>query len=91
VSEEELSEDVFDLEADVVVVGGGAAGFAAAVTASHEGAQVLLIERGEEIGGTTARSGGGAWLPNNRLMRELGVEDPKGSTPRWACPSRPTA
>jgi len=77
VSEGELSEDVFDLEADVVVVGGGAAGFAAAVTASREGAQTLLIERGEEIGGTTARSGGGAWLPNNYLMRKLGKEDPK--------------
>ena len=74
---EELSEDVFDLDADVIVVGGGAAGFAAAVTAATEGAQVLLLERGEEVGGTTARSGGGAWLPNNRLMRELGKEDPK--------------
>jgi 3-oxosteroid 1-dehydrogenase len=73
----ELSEDLFDHEADVVVVGGGASGFAAAVTAAREGSRTLLIERASEVGGTTARSGGGAWFPNNSLMRALGLEDPK--------------
>jgi len=73
-----LTEDVFDDSADVVVVGGGAAGFAAAVTAVREGASAILLERAEEVGGTTALSGGGVWIPNNYLMRAEGLTDPKG-------------
>ena len=38
---------------------------------------MLLIERGEEFGGTTALSGAGAWIPNNSMMRAEGLEDPK--------------
>ncbi|MGN0659397.1 MAG: NAD(P)/FAD-dependent oxidoreductase [Emergencia sp.] len=36
---------------DVTVIGGGPAGLAAAVSASHCGAEVLLIEREERLGG----------------------------------------
>jgi flavin-dependent dehydrogenase len=36
---------------DVVVVGGGIAGVAAAVSASREGAKVLLIEKSFNLGG----------------------------------------
>jgi succinate dehydrogenase/fumarate reductase flavoprotein subunit len=72
-----LTEDVFERTADVVVVGSGAAGCAAAVTAARAGAEVLVLERAGAVGGTTALSGGGAWIPNNSLMRARGVEDPK--------------
>jgi len=70
----------------VVVVGSGAAGCAAAVTASVGGAQVLVLECADSIGGTTALSGAGAWIPNNTLMRAQGVEDPK--TPAMRLMSR---
>ena len=41
---------------DVVVLGAGAAGMAAAVFAGLDGARVLLVERTEYLGGTTALS-----------------------------------
>jgi succinate dehydrogenase/fumarate reductase flavoprotein subunit len=49
----------------VAVVGAGAAGLAAAHAAAQAGAQVTLYERHERVGGTTALSGGVAWLPVN--------------------------
>lgn len=53
---------------DVVVVGSGAAGLAGALAAAKEGARVTLIEKAERLGGTTALSGGVAWLPGNDLI-----------------------
>ena len=53
--------------ADVVVAGSGAAGLTAALAAAVAGASVLLLERGERLGGTTALSGGRVWVPGNHL------------------------
>ena len=72
----ELTEDLFELSADVVVVGSGAAATSAAVAASADGASVLILERAE-LGGTPSLSGCGAWIPNNSQMRALGFDDPK--------------
>jgi len=60
---------------DVTVVGTGAAALAAAVTAHDGGARVTVVERTSSVGGTTAVSGGGVWMPQNHLMAERGVED----------------
>jgi len=62
-------------EADVVVLGSGAAGLAAAIAAHDEGASVLLLEKADLIGGTTATSGGIVWVPNNPHMAALGLTD----------------
>ncbi|MBU6497121.1 MAG: FAD-dependent oxidoreductase [Rhodospirillales bacterium] len=51
---------------DVVVIGAGGAGMAAALLASIKGLSVLLVERTEYVGGTTALSGGTTWVPNTR-------------------------
>ena len=48
---------------DVVVLGAGAAGMAAAAVASTEGLDVCLLEKAEQVGGTTAWSGGMVWVP----------------------------
>jgi 3-oxosteroid 1-dehydrogenase len=65
----------WDRVADVVVVGSGAAGLAAATFAHDGGADVLVVEKAELIGGTTGVSGGMPWVPLNRHMAEVGVED----------------
>ena len=54
--------------ADVVVAGSGAAGLTAALAAAVAGASVLLVERGERLGGNTALSGGRVWVPGNHLQ-----------------------
>lgn len=51
---------------DVVVAGAGAAGMAAALYAAIAGKKVLLAERTEFLGGTTALSAGTVWAPNTR-------------------------
>ena len=63
------------LEVDVAVLGSGAAATTAAITASDGGAQTVLLERADVVGGTTALSGGVLWLPNNHHMAEEGIAD----------------
>jgi succinate dehydrogenase/fumarate reductase flavoprotein subunit len=48
---------------DVVVAGSGGAGLTAALAAAVQGADVVLVERGARLGGTTALSGGRVWIP----------------------------
>jgi hypothetical protein len=50
-----------DLRTDVVVVGGGIGGLTAAVRAQREGADVTLLEKAYETGGTTKHSEGAVW------------------------------
>ena len=54
-------------ETDVIVVGSGAAALAAALAAHDAGATVALVERSDSVGGTTAVSGGGVWMPANHV------------------------
>ncbi len=78
-------------ETDVIVVGGGAAGCVAAATARAAGAQVFLCEKAGFLGGTSAKSGGGYWIPNNFDLRARGIADPKADflryTARYSYPS----
>ena len=60
---------------DVVVVGAGAAGLSAAITAAQKGLSTVLIEKSPYWGGSTSRSGGGVWIPNNSVLRRDGVVD----------------
>ncbi len=60
---------------DVVVIGAGAGGMTAAAVAAAEGLRVLVIEKSECVGGTTAWSGGMVWIPANAKMKQAGLED----------------
>ena len=62
-------------EFDVVVVGSGAAGMVAALTAAHQGLSAVVVEKAAHFGGSTARSGGGVWIPNNEILKRDGVTD----------------
>ncbi|WP_080802227.1 FAD-dependent oxidoreductase [Arabiibacter massiliensis] len=61
-------------EADVVVVGAGAGGFAAAIEAANAGASVLLLEKGNAIGGDSVLCDGILGAAGSRLAKEAGVD-----------------
>jgi 3-oxosteroid 1-dehydrogenase len=67
----------WEREVDMIIVGSGAAAFSAAVSAIHLGNSVLMLEKAQRPGGTTAKSGGGFWVPNNHHMRRDGFTDPR--------------
>ena len=60
---------------DVIVVGSGSAGLAAALAAAVGGARVLVLEKTPVIGGTSAMSGAGTWVPANHHMLSAGLDD----------------
>lgn len=72
-----------DLEADVVVVGSGAAGLSAALSAQHEGADVIVLEKAGRLGGTTIKSSAWAWYPNHEGVRRGGHVDEKADALRY--------
>jgi 3-oxosteroid 1-dehydrogenase len=65
----------WDHEFDVVVVGSGAGGMTSAICAHDLGQSVVLLEKSDQYGGTTAISGGGVWVPCNHLLEAAGASD----------------
>jgi succinate dehydrogenase/fumarate reductase flavoprotein subunit len=63
------------VEFDILVVGSGAAGFMAALSAARAGLKVVVLEKTETIGGTTALSEGMVWIPGNAQAKEAGLND----------------
>src|SRR3954453_19833401 len=65
---------------DVVVVGAGGAGMTAALAAARQGLDTVLVEKSNYFGGSTARSGGGVWIPGNYALVAAGeADDPEES------------
>jgi fumarate reductase flavoprotein subunit len=67
---------------DVVVVGGGGAGLAAAIEARAAGASVLLVEKNEKLGGSTAWSIGSVSSTGTPHQRRAGIAD--NAADHWA-------
>ena len=61
---------------DVIVVGSGAGGLLAALRLHDLGMKVLVVEKSDRYGGTSALSGGALWIPNR--------EELKGESPERA-------
>lgn len=70
-------------EVDVVVVGAGGAGMTAALAASKHGLDTILIEKSAYFGGSTARSGGGVWMPGNYALKAAGQADAPAESKRY--------
>jgi 3-oxosteroid 1-dehydrogenase len=60
---------------DVIVVGSGAGAMTSAIFAADQGLSVLIIEKSDKYGGTSAISGGGIWIPNNHYYAAKGGRD----------------
>lgn len=59
---------------DVVVVGSGG-GLVGAYAAAARGLRTLVVEKTPYVGGTTAYSGAGIWLPGNPAILRAGIDD----------------
>ena len=65
----------FDEVFDFVVAGSGGGSMCAGLVLRSAGKSVLILEKTPLVGGSTARSGGVMWIPNNPFMKRDGVED----------------
>ncbi|HEY5637818.1 MAG TPA: FAD-dependent oxidoreductase [Burkholderiales bacterium] len=64
--------DPREADYDLIVIGAGAAGMATALFAAIEGMKVLVLERTQWVGGTSALSAGALWIPNTHLAAGSG-------------------
>ncbi|WP_040589112.1 3-ketosteroid-delta-1-dehydrogenase [Sciscionella marina] len=63
-----------DTVVDLLVVGSGT-GMGAALAARQQELSALIVEKTDYVGGSTARSGGGFWIPASSLLAEQGAID----------------
>ncbi|GAB3623614.1 3-ketosteroid-delta-1-dehydrogenase [Mariniluteicoccus endophyticus] len=74
--------EAHDLETDLLVIGTGT-GLFAALAAREAGLQVVVTEKTEYVGGSTALSGGAFWIPGNSVQRDQGSHDTVESARRY--------
>ena len=63
------------IEADVVVLGGGLAGHSAAVEVAKAGRQVVVLEKMDQVGGSTVLSGGSIAFAGTPHQQKQGIND----------------
>src|SRR5690606_1933077 len=68
---------------DVLVIGSGAGGLSTAIAARKHGLSVIVIEKEEVFGGTTAFSGGVLWVPGNRHGKANNPTDTREAARRY--------
>lgn len=71
-----MSETKWDREVDILVVGTGNGALTSALCNWEMGSRdVLIIEKTDKVGGTSATSGGGIWIPANHYAKACGADD----------------
>jgi fumarate reductase flavoprotein subunit len=63
------------IQTQLLIVGGGMAGFSAALEAAQAGLEVLLLEKQDETGGSSAMSGGCLAFAGTDLQAANGISD----------------
>ena len=65
----------WDREVDVIIMGAGAAGMTAAIVSKNEGLVPLVLEKTDQVGGTSAWSVGMMWFVDSAPMQAAGFKD----------------
>jgi 3-oxosteroid 1-dehydrogenase len=76
-SSEADSTAKWDHETDILVIGSGVGAATAAITAHENGDAVMVVEKAPITGGTSAKSAGVLWIPDNFTLKAKGIEDRK--------------
>ena len=64
-----------DRIADIIVIGGGGTGLMSAYAAARHGRSVLVLEKGDALGGTTKLSVGTICSSSTALQKRAGIDD----------------
>jgi hypothetical protein len=67
-ADHDQQDDTHDV--DLLVVGGGMAGLTAAAAAATSGARVVLVEKGDQVGGSAVHAGFAWTAPSVEVLRE---------------------
>ncbi|KAF5011954.1 hypothetical protein FDECE_1960 [Fusarium decemcellulare] len=65
----------YDEETDVLIIGSGAGALTANLRAMTLGLRSIVVEKQHTIGGASAISGGGLWIPCNPVSKAAGIQD----------------
>ncbi len=71
----EKSDEVKQLETDILVIGAGTSGLAASLSAADQGVKVILLEKQSIPGGAGILSTGTVQASGSKLQKDAGVED----------------
>jgi len=72
---QKLDLNIYDTATDVLVIGGGLAGLCAAIEAANAGAEVMLLEKLAECGGSSVLSGGLLAFSGTDMQKAAGIDD----------------
>ena len=70
-----IKTNTYDITTDVLVIGGGLAGLCAAIEAAHAGAEVTLLEKLTECGGSSVLSGGLLAFSGTDMQKATGISE----------------
>lgn len=73
----------FDEETDVLTIGSGAGALTTSLRLSALGQRSIVAEKEDIIGGSSALSGGGLWVPCNSVSRDAGAKDSEQLTLKY--------